>query len=270
MDRQDTVNLAGAPLAALKVAVAEGPPHGTALIEALRTDPRKEAQRLYQRCLRLRAAAEKEAARLDEMLTFERAARAAGFSRIAGVDEAGRGPLAGPIVAGAAVLAGTVPGLDDSKRLTAEQRNALYEILLSGAHVTGVAVIEAEEIDRRGIQWANYRAMGLAVAALAPEPDYVLIDGFEVPGLAQPQLRIIKGDQRSQSIAAASIVAKVYRDRLMEALDSRYPKYGFARHKGYGTRQHLEAIARYGPCPAHRKSFAPLAQMMGAGTLFVD
>jgi ribonuclease HII len=208
---------------------------------------------------------EKHAASL---LAFERAAAAQGFVRVAGVDEAGRGPLAGPIVAGAVILAGPVAGVYDSKALRETERERLFEVLHGGGHAIGVGVVEAEEIDRLGIQQANYRAMALAVAALPETPDFVLVDGFRVPGLAAPQERIIKGDRRSLSIAAASIIAKVTRDRRMVALEAMYPGYGFARHKGYGTREHLEAIARLGPCPAHRRSFSPLAQGAETRALF--
>lgn len=202
------------------------------------------------------------------LLAFERAARAQGFVRVAGVDEAGRGPLAGPIVAGAVILAGAVAGVYDSKALSEAERERLFAVLCAGGHAVGVGVVEAEEIDRLGIQQANYRAMALAVAALPVMPDFVLVDGFRVPGLALPQERIVKGDQRSLSIAAASIIAKVTRDRQMTALDARYPGYGFARHKGYATREHLEAIARLGPCPAHRRSFSPFAQGAETRALF--
>lgn len=202
----------------------------------------------------------KERKRLAVMDQLEAEARANGFSRIAGVDEAGRGPLAGPIVAGAVILASPLPGLDDSKRLSEEAREYLFAQVRSGDHEVGVAVIEAEEIDRIGIQAANYRVMAMAVMNLPAPPDFVLVDGFRIPGVLWPHARVIKGDQRSMSIAAASIVAKVTRDRLMGALDEQCPGYGFAQHKGYGTQAHLDALARLGPCSAHRRSFAPLSK----------
>lgn len=201
------------------------------------------------------------------MLAFETNARDLGFLRIAGVDEAGRGPLAGPIVAGAVILCEAVAGLNDSKQLTHETREALYAKLHASEHCIGVAVVTHEEIDAMGIQRANFAAMARAIAALDPAPDYVLVDGFQVPGMAQPQLRVIKGDARSLSIAAASVVAKVTRDRLMMEYDTLYPGYGFARHKGYGTAEHLEALGRLGPCAIHRRSFAPLAQRHETGVL---
>jgi len=195
----------------------------------------------------------------DEKSSFEREASSAGARLIAGVDEAGRGPLAGPIVAAAVVLGSRIDGVDDSKRLTERERETLFEAITGGEHAVGVAIISAEQIDRTGIQPANYAAMTQALAALPMRADFALVDGFNVPGCPVPHRRIVKGDQRSWSIGAASIVAKVTRDRLMVALDAEYPQYGFARHKGYGTAAHLEALGRLGPCPAHRRSFAPLA-----------
>jgi len=204
----------------------------------------------------------------NEMMEFEQEAAAGGFRAVAGVDEAGRGPLAGPIVAGAVILGEPIAGLNDSKQLTAGRRETLYETLTAGGHTIGVAVIESEEIDREGIQVANYAAMARAVAQLDPPADFLLVDGFEIRGCALPQRKIIKGDARSYSIAAASIIAKVTRDRIMNELDERHPGYGFRRHKGYATREHLEALRVLGPCEVHRKSFAPIAQRMDTKPLF--
>lgn len=201
-----------------------------------------------------------ETQRLEAMLVFERRLAAQGFRCIAGVDEAGRGPLAGPIVAAAVVLACPVVGLDDSKRLSAERREELYAALYAGGHDIGVAAASAAEIDREGIQAANYRVMLEAVARLSVRPDFLLVDGYHLPGAEPPRQRLVKGDMRSLSIAAASIVAKVTRDRIMVEMDRQYPGYGFAAHKGYGTRAHLDALRRLGPCPEHRRSFAPLVQ----------
>lgn len=203
-----------------------------------------------------------------ERISFERDALAAGRQRIAGVDEAGRGPLAGPIVAAAVVLGGPVEGVDDSKRLSASRRESLYAQLVSGLHHVGVHIVEAAEIDMHGIQASNYAAMLYAALRIDPEPDFLLVDGFEIKGCSIPQEHIVKGDQRSISIAAASIIAKVTRDRIMIELDETYPEYGFAQHKGYGTRQHLDAIKKFGPCDAHRKSFAPMAASRESGSLF--
>lgn len=205
---------------------------------------------------------------LDPMLQFEREVAESGFVRIAGVDEAGRGPLAGPIVAGAVVLGEATQGFNDSKQLSARQRDELYDILLAGEHTTGLGIVEADVIDRVGIQSANYKAMLDAAQQVTPPPDFLLVDGFEIRGCAIPQKGIVKGDARSYSIAAASILAKVTRDRMMDALDVRYPEYGFARHKGYGTKEHLKALERHGPCPAHRRSFAPLCKTRETDLLF--
>lgn len=238
------------------------------LIADLKTDTRKGAQDLAAQYERAKSAEQEEADRLERMLEFEHQARANGFCRIAGVDEAGRGPLAGPIVAAAVVLAEPVAGLNDSKQLTEAQREALFETLHQGEHAIAVCVVSAMEIDRTGIQAANYAAMARAVGRLKPAPDYLLVDGFQLPGVAQPLVRIVKGDARSLSIAAASIVAKVTRDRIMTELHDHYPGYDFARHKGYATRVHLDAIAQLGPCAAHRMSFAPLSRAVETPPLF--
>ncbi len=208
-----------------------------------------------------------ETERLEAMLAIEATLWAQGFTRIAGTDEAGRGPLAGPVVAAAVVLAAPVAGVNDSKRLSEGRREALYDEILAEGHAVGVSVKSAAEVDRHGIQRANMAAMLEAVAALPDTPDFVLVDGYQLSGLAQPALRVTKGDARSLSIAAASIIAKVTRDKMMIELDARYPGYGFARHKGYGTREHLAALTALGPCPEHRRSFAPLAQAIEAPPL---
>lgn len=252
----------------LRAAVAAGPPYSAGLLRELRADTRVGARALYERCLRVQADSRAERRRLDAMWRFERLAHEQGFVRVAGIDEAGRGPLAGPIVAAAVVLAYPVEGLNDSKQLTPGQREALFDALASGRHDIGVAKVEAVEIDRIGIQAANYRAMAQAVAQLKRPPDFLLVDGFNLPGVTQAQQRLVKGDSRSLSIAAASIVAKVTRDRIMEILDREYPAYGFGRHKGYATQEHLEALAGYGPCPVHRRSFAPIAHAMDSEWLF--
>lgn len=255
-------------LAELRLAAQQATPPAAELIAELESDLRKGAQLIREQLLRRIGRAAKAPADLEPMLQFEREATAQGFLRVAGIDEAGRGPLAGPIVASAVILAAPVTGINDSKQLTYEEREAFLECLQRGKHSIGTAIIEAPDIDRNGIQVANYRAMAQAAAALRPAPDYLLIDGFSVPGLAQPQRRIVKGDSLSQSIAAASVVAKVTRDRMMLEYDKAYPEYGFAQHKGYGTRAHLDALEKYGPCPIHRMSFAPLSTRRETGDLF--
>lgn len=252
----------------LRRQVMSGPPYPAAFLNSLRRDTRAGAQALHALCLTRQQENAAEDTRLEVMMRFEREAQAQGFNRIAGVDEAGRGPLAGPIVAAAVVLSHPVAGLNDSKQLSAEQREALFDILYAGAHDIGAGAVAAQEIDRIGIQSANYRAMAEAVERLKTPPEFLLVDGFNLRGVTLPQMRLVKGDARSLSIAAASIVAKVTRDRIMEELDRQYPAYGFARHKGYATKEHLEALARYGPCPEHRRSFAPLSQAQETGLLF--
>ncbi|MGN0865727.1 MAG: ribonuclease HII [Akkermansia sp.] len=200
--------------------------------------------------------------------TEERAARAAGYACVCGIDEAGRGPLAGPVVAAAVVLPPglAIPGLNDSKKLTARRREALYTQLREDAHVLiGVGMAEAAEIDRLNILRATHEAMARAVSALPMPPDFCLIDGLPVPQFPLPQRALVKGDARCLSIAAASIVAKVTRDRLMQDVAQQYPGYGFEKHAGYGTAAHLAALRRLGPCPEHRRSFAPVAQLLLPG-----
>jgi ribonuclease HII len=195
--------------------------------------------------------------RTGPTLTFENELHARGVRFVAGVDEAGRGPLAGPVVAAAVILPEgvAIPGVDDSKKLTAAKREALYEMILTTALATGTGVIGHEEIDRINILQATYRAMHEALAALNITPGHVLVDGNRFMGTGISFTTIVDGDALSHSIAAASIVAKVTRDRLLCDYDKVYPAYGFARHKGYGTAQHRAAILAYGPCPIHRRTF---------------
>ncbi len=199
---------------------------------------------------------------------FEKKGKEQGFVYIAGVDEAGRGPLAGPIVACAVILYSEVDGIDDSKKLTERKREELFDILMSEEHDIGISVISNKIIDEIGIQSANIRAMTEAVFKLKNKPDLLLIDGYEIRGFPCPAWKIIKGDQRSISIGAASIIAKVTRDRIMKEYDKQYPGYGFAKHKGYGTKEHLVAIEKLGPSPIHRFSFAPFTQKID--NLFPD
>ena len=191
---------------------------------------------------------------------LERRARRRGAKLVAGIDEAGRGPLAGPVVVAAVTFSGRrfPDGLNDSKKLTAAARETLYEAILDMGEVA-VAVAGPDRVDRMNILAASLWAMERAVAGLACRPDAALIDGRDVPvGLSGIGQAVIGGDRRSVSIAAASIVAKVVRDRMMRQLAGRYPAYGFERHMGYGTRYHLAALAAHGPCPHHRRSFAPV------------
>lgn len=189
-------------------------------------------------------------------LLFEEQARTRGFRAVAGVDEAGRGPLAGPVVASAVILPERfeLPGLTDSKKLSARQRERLFPLIRSQAAV-GVGVVSAAEIDELNILQATLKAMSLAVRRLQPPPDYLLVDGITPVPLPVAQTTLKKGDSRSLSVAAASVVAKVVRDRIMTAYDRLHPEYGFAGHKGYGSARHLAAIARLGPTPIHRRTF---------------
>lgn len=209
------------------------------------------------------------------MLAFEKEAWSSGLFFIAGVDEAGRGPLAGPVVAAAVVFeretlgdGNAFSGLTDSKALSEKKRDAFFEQLIdcSFAH-TAFAVIEPEEIDSINILQATWKAMALSLSGLDRLPDLALVDGNPVRGLPCDSKNIVKGDAKSLSIAAASIIAKVTRDRIMLELDAKHPEYGFARHKGYGTQAHLEAIRKYGPLPCHRKTFRPIADL-NQGELF--
>lgn len=197
---------------------------------------------------------EKELARVEAMLTYER-----GYAGqvICGIDEAGRGPLAGPVVAAAVILSPEKPILyvNDSKKLSEKKREELYDVILRDAVSVGVGIVSAEEIDRINILQADYEAMRIAVSKLSVPPEVFLNDAVTVPGLSGRQVPIIKGDAKSLSIAAASIIAKVTRDRMMREYDLIWPEYGFARHKGYGTKEHIDQIRALGPCPIHRRTF---------------
>ncbi len=195
---------------------------------------------------------------------FEAEARRCGFRRIAGLDEAGRGPLAGPVVAAAVVLPARcrLAGVDDSKQLTEAERERQYEVVMQRAVALAVGSASPQEIDRLNILEATRLAMLRALDALPVPPDYLLTDAMNLVGLAIPVRPIIKGDALSLSIAAASIVAKVTRDRMMADFHRLYPQYNFVSHKGYGTEEHLQQLAVHGPCPIHRRSFAPVGLLL--------
>lgn len=202
---------------------------------------------------------------------FEGALRRRGFERIAGADEAGRGACAGPLVVAACVLPegrrGQVPELADSKLLTAQARERVYAEVVARAEAWSVVVIPPTEVDRRGLHVTNLEGMRRALAALSPSPSYVLTDGFRVDGLGAPALAVWKGDRVAACIAAASVLAKVTRDRMMTELHERYPQYDFATHKGYVTPAHAEALTNYGPCPEHRHSYVNVARALGQNGL---
>lgn len=201
--------------------------------------------------------------RFTELCRYEQQLAAEGFRLIAGIDEAGRGPLAGPVAAACVILPAEGPfvkGADDSKKLSEKQRELLYEEIKAGCIASGVCMVASERIDEINILQATYEAMRgalqLAIHAAGERvPQRLLVDHVTIPAVTIPQLSITHGDAQSVSIASASILAKVERDRLMKQYDERYPQYGFAKHKGYGTKRHYEAIAEYGPCEIHRRTF---------------
>jgi ribonuclease HII len=191
---------------------------------------------------------------------------------VAGLDEAGRGPLAGPVVAAAVVLPpGTrIKGVDDSKRLEPERREELYEVIRVRALGIGVGMVDAPTIDRVNILQATRRAMGMALGALGLEPELVLTDFVALDGLRCPQRNLVEGDRRSATVAAASIIAKVTRDRMMAEADREYPQYGFGRHKGYATLEHLAALMMHGPCPLHRRTFSGVIVQQDLFSIIAD
>lgn len=206
----------------------------------------------------------------SDTLAYERKASQGGFSRVAGIDEAGRGPLAGPVVAAAVILPDglLIEGVDDSKKLTPGKRDKLFDSIMLHALSVGVGTIHPAEIDRINILQATRSAMLSAVQQLTPQPDCLLIDGISTIDSRIHQITIKKGDSLSLSIAAASIIAKVTRDRLMVEMDSIFPGYGFAGHKGYGSTAHMEAIRRLGPSPIHRLTFGGVKEYIGCNAIY--
>lgn len=206
-----------------------------------------------------------EMKRLQKLLKYENEAKAKGFLCIAGIDEAGRGPLAGPVVACACIIPEGVyfEGVNDSKQLSEDKRKEIFLKLTSNKLISyGIGEISHLEIDHINIYQATIKAMKMAVNKLPVVPDYLLVDGMSISHLNIPAEKIIEGDAKSQSIAAASIIAKETRDQLMREFDEMWPQYGFKDHKGYGTQRHREAIEKYGPCPIHRMTFKPLANLV--------
>ena len=199
----------------------------------------------------------KEQERLEEILTYEREGYALGYEYIAGIDEVGRGPLAGPVVAAAVILPKDckIEGVNDSKKLSEKKREELYDVILEKAVSYGIGVVSNERIDEINILQATYEAMREALSKLTPPAEYILADAVTIPMISAPQKGIIKGDAKSMSIGAASIVAKVYRDRMMVEYDKIFPGYGFASNKGYGAAEHIDGLHRQGVTPIHRRSF---------------
>lgn len=241
-----------------------GPEMYSAVISALQDDPRSGAQKLVRFCRERQAEWRQEQDRLVRMYGYERQVRAMGYKLVAGVDEAGRGPLAGPVVAAAVILPGDLllPGLDDVRRLSARRRQELYEEIQLRATAIGIGMVQPEGIDESSVLLATYDAMGRAVQRLTVQPDYLLIDTYHLPGATAPQSAVVGGDALSCSIAAASVIAKVARDEYMIEMDKVYPQYGFAHHKGYGTAEHRAALEQYGPCPIHRKATGNLREFV--------
>ena len=224
-------------------------------IDAYSADERGGVVKLVEPARKRLAAYEKELARMEGMKTFER--KYANHVYICGIDEVGRGPLAGPVVTGAVILPKDCDLLyiNDSKQLSEKRREELYDRIMETAVAAAVGFNSPARIDEINILQANYEAMREAISKLSVKPDLLLNDAVTIPGVDIPQVPIIKGDTKSISIAAASIIAKVTRDRLMVQYDEIYPEYGFASNKGYGSADHIAAIKKYGPCPIHRRSF---------------
>jgi ribonuclease HII len=245
--------------------VVEGRPLDGATEAALNADGRPGARGILEAINRRRLGNRSEGQRLRRMLRYETALWSKGVTRVAGVDEAGMSPLAGPVAAAAVVFApgSRIPGVDDSKKLDAASRERLAADIKATAVTWSVAFASVEEIDALNIYWASRLAMHRAIDGLGEAPEHVLIDGRHLKGLALPQQPIIRGDAKSLTIAAASILAKTARDAVMCELDIRHPGYGFARHKGYPVAGHRNALQRLGACPIHRRSFAPVRSVLG-------
>ncbi len=252
-------DVASLTISEIEKQLADGPV-SEEFLAACRKDKRRGVEKLWRKFQR--EAAERE--RVAALYAYEREAQQEGFSLIAGVDEAGRGPLAGPVVVAAVILPPSLylPKLNDSKKLSPALRGTLYEIICEKAVALHCSIVDVAIIDRVNIYQATVNGMYEAILALDPNPQKVLIDAVSLTKLPMPSLSIIQGDAKSASIAAASIIAKVTRDRLMTQYDAQYPGYGFAQHKGYGTAQHLEALRKYGPCPIHRRSFEPVQAVL--------
>lgn len=225
-------------------------------IEKYRDDERAGVHKLIKSCeLRIEKAAQ-ENERLENMLAYEKKYYNQ-YEYICGIDEAGRGPLAGPVVAGAVILPKglKIPYLNDSKQLNEKRREELYDVIMEQAAAVGVGIVAPERIDEINILQATYEAMRQAIQNLEYRPQILLNDAVIIPEVNIPQEKIIKGDAKSLSIAAASVIAKVTRDRMMKAYHELFPEYGFEKHKGYGSKEHIEAIQKYGLSPIHRRSF---------------
>jgi len=225
------------------------------IIEKYKNDERAGVKTALSQALKKIEKYNAEMTRVEGMCYFEK--KYAAFANICGIDEVGRGPLAGPVMAAAVILPKDlrIPYINDSKKLSASKREELYEIISEKALAIGLGMVNQERIDEINILQATYEAMHQAISHLKITPDYLLVDAVHIPKVDIPQAGIVKGDAKSISIAAASIIAKVTRDRIMTDYDKVYPEYGFAGNKGYGSAEHIEALKKYGPCPLHRKTF---------------
>jgi ribonuclease HII len=234
-------------------------------LTALKADPRAGARAIAEKIDRRNHKAQAEGRRLSRLCAFELPLWEQGITLVGGCDEVGMAPLAGPVIAAAVILrpGSRIIGVNDSKQLTPEEREELEPEIRAQAVAVGIGRAEVIEIDTINIYRAGLIALKRAVLALNPQPQHLLVDARKLDGLGMPQQPIIKGDAKSITIGAASIVAKVHRDRLMAELDGDYPGYGFADHKGYPTPEHLDALERLGACPLHRRSFAPVAKKLG-------
>jgi len=233
------------------------------LIEELKKDKRKGVQKQLIKWEKRLEKERQTREKFQQMMMYEKQLKAEGYQLICGIDEVGRGPLAGPVIAAAVILPDGfyLPGLNDSKQLSEKRREEYFHIIQEEAQHIGIGQIEADEIDRLNIYQATKKAMLDAIQEMKMMPDHLLIDAMKLETPC-PQLSLIKGDAKSISIAAASIVAKVTRDHLMQKMAIQYPEYGFDQHMGYGTALHIEALKQYGPCPIHRKTFAPVKDLL--------
>ncbi|HKD56848.1 MAG TPA: ribonuclease HII [Hyphomicrobiaceae bacterium] len=245
--------------------VVEGRPLDVATEAALLADPRAGARAILHAVARRRFENRQEGQRLRRLLRYENALWASGVLHVAGIDEAGMSPLAGPVAAAAVVFApgSRIPGIDDSKKLDAAARDRLAQEIKATALAWSVGFAAVEEIDTINIYWAGLLAMRRAVEGLSVAPEHLLLDARRLKDLSTPQQAIVKGDAKSLTIAAASILAKTARDALMCKLDAEHPGYGFAKHKGYPVREHLAALEKLGASPVHRRSFTPVRVVLG-------
>jgi ribonuclease HII len=236
-----------------------GPEVYPEVIAALEQDPRGGARRLLRQCQERMGAWELERQQLQRLYSYERQVWAMGYRQVAGVDQVGRGPLAGPVVAAAVILPQDVhlPGVTDVKRLTPRRRKELYDQIRKVAVDIGIGMVQPDGIDEASVLIAIHKAMARAVNSLKVTPDYLLVDSYHLPGVSQPQAPIVGGESLSISVAAAAVVAKVVRDEHMEEMDRLYPQYGFAQHKGYATPEHRAMLEEHGPSPIHRRMTGP-------------